>query len=190
MAKAKTKKPELATVRYVEVSLNAMDANLAQLRRAYQDNASGVTKRLFDLEEAICPRVAARLTALEKQYKISMDVVQHISANLGILNREHYALAEVVNENVDKSRALADRILIRLTALERAIAAKPAPRPNTWHPNGLDRLAADLRADQARAGRMTSDELHIKTILAYARKLSPAGLTQLYTQLVNQEEGI
>lgn len=200
MAKAKTNKPELATVHHVDLGLNAIDGSLALLRRAYQDNASVVAKRLSDLEGAICPRVAARLTALEKQYKISIDVVQHITANVGILDREHDELAKVVNGNSDKMNGFAERIFARLVALENRFPAnaemerqrqrQSEVRPNTWHPNGLDRLAADLRADQARAGRMTSDELHIKTILAYARKLSPAGLTQLYTQLVNQEEGI
>lgn len=121
MAKAKPKKPAKRTVFAVDAALidrvAVLERNIEPLygvvnHPLVQDTALGFALREMNArgianEEAICPRVAARLTALERDLRGAME---SMSNNIGILDREHSQLGKIVNENAAKSDALLARV--------------------------------------------------------------------------------
>lgn len=111
MAKAKPKKPGPARFTS-KFELQEHGRRLTMLQ-ASVDAVINITndygRRLDSLDEAICPRVAARLNKLEQ--------------GIGILDREHDALGKVVNDNAEKS----DKLQAHVSAL---IARRPSPLHN------------------------------------------------------------
>lgn len=110
MAKAKPKKPN----KRIE---------FAVLPEQLVREINVLVGRVASLEEAICPRVAARLTHLEKQNQMAIAREEHVINSLKILDREHDALGKVVNDNAEKS----DKLQAHVSAL---IARRPSPVHN------------------------------------------------------------
>lgn len=77
MAKAKqSPKPEYALVSRVDFALSSLAVQFRNDARMISNRLDEQSKRIRANEEAICPRVAARLTALERRIGIPLSKVQ------------------------------------------------------------------------------------------------------------------
>lgn len=108
MAKAKIPKPTILSA--------------ARVHETYAKITAELNTKVTALEEAICPKVASRLSGLERMQAklISMQAVDR--QNIHILDREHESLGEVVNDNADKCEKLAARV-VSLEAARRSTHA-------------------------------------------------------------------
>lgn len=138
MAKAKKKagparfssKVELNSLKG-RVTAVEMDGYIPELCSTVPEMIRSLNDQCSNLREAICPKVASRLTALERDTdrisKSSADLFIRVQNNLGVIDREHDALGKVVNENADAGRLLT----IATEALEARV--KALELAGNWH---------------------------------------------------------
>lgn len=185
---AKAKKPEYALVTRVDEALN----HLGDLLRLQQQEIFAVAEggRTLDrikalerisashsaaidgnidaeltlLREAICPRVAARLTALERKANADAEESTKLGRRLELQEREQARLVRAVFGAPEQPKVQAPDL------------RSSADRVN-WPPGALSRLAADMARDQE---RHTLDRM-----LEHAELLSRAARHELIVKLTD-----
>lgn len=214
MAKAK-KKPRSETLAQ-QIQLLAAQQKVLPEILAGKDLVNRLTnilaKRVDALEEAICPRVTARLIHLERQNQLAIAREKRFAKSIGILDREHDALGKVVNQNSDQSETSRQRIIAlqmdvekltkqlvlqaqpaklegRVANLEkhvmRPLADKPTPPRQA---GGFDQLMRDMLND-ATATRAPPfspiDAQRINACMGAAAIMSRAACQELIDRLVS-----
>lgn len=197
---AKAKKPEYALVTRVDEALN----HLGDLLRLQQQEIFAVAEggRTLDrikalerisashsaaidgniaaeltlLREAICPRVAARLTALERKANADAEESTKLERRLELQEREQTRIARSVFGAPKHPLTRAAFIRNTYPKVQAPDLRSSADRVN-WAPGALDRLAADVVRDQER------DTLN--RMLEHAELLSRAARHELIVKLTD-----
>lgn len=164
----------LADILYLDKRTLSLATMVARLEKNDQ--------RIKTLEEAICPRVAARLSQLEANRAM-------IQAHIDGLNREHNKLCKVVNEVVNDNADKSDRLAARLDTLER----EPAPR-TSGPGSGYEGLYRDIFAEEPtrRSNHLSMNERYLVTnIVAIASgRMTRAARHELIVRLTDLNKGI